>query len=204
VSFAWETLRSALSERAAARVDASGLRHAAVAIVLRDALAGFEILFIRRAEHPHDPWSGQMAFPGGRSEPGDTDLRATAVRETFEELGLVLERDADYLGALDELRAMARMRPMNLAIAPFVFRLRTDSPLTLSDEVTSAHWLPLDALLSPECRSELEYDYEGRRLQFPCLRHSGVTIWGLTFRMFASLQEVLVPETALGEAAGPR
>src|SRR5262245_53024880 len=127
MSLAWEALSSALRERQAARVEDEGLKRAAVAVVLRDAPAGFEILFIRRAEHPQDPWSGQIAFPGGRSEPGDADLRATAIRETAEELGLDLEAGAEYLGALDELRAMARMRPMNLAIAPFVFRLRADA-----------------------------------------------------------------------------
>src|SRR5260370_1267560 len=82
-----------------------------------------DVHFIRRAEHPQDPWSGQMASPGGRAAPGDADLRATAIREPREEIGVDLPAAAEPLGGLDEVRAMARLRPMNLTITPFVFRL---------------------------------------------------------------------------------
>src|SRR6059036_755615 len=120
----WKDVRSALASRPPAPVSADVARRAAVALVLRDGPSGIELLFIRRADHPEDPWSGQMAFPGGRSEPGDPDPRATAVRETEEEIGVDLARDAEYLGPLDEVRAAARLRPVDLAISPFVFRLR--------------------------------------------------------------------------------
>lgn len=198
MGLAWEEVAAAFRGRDASRVPDPALKRAAVAVVLKDGDPAIEILFIRRAEHPHDPWSGQVAFPGGRVESGDPDLRTTAVRETAEELGLDLARNGEYLGALDEVRALARMRPMNLAIAPFVFRLRVAGPLRLSDEVTSAHWLPLEELLSSRHRSSLEYEYQGKHLEFPCLRYDGLVIWGLTYRMFASLQE------ALGERLAPR
>lgn len=188
----WEEVATAVRHRDASRIPDASLKRAAVAVVLREAAGGLEVLFIRRAEHPHDPWSGQMAFPGGRVEPGDPDLRRTAERETAEELGIDLARDGEFLGALDEVRALARMRPMNLAIAPFVFRLRdARAPLRLSDEVTSAHWLPLGELLSSRHRSNLEYQHQGERVTLPCLRYDGLVIWGLTYRMFASLQDAL-------------
>ena len=61
---------------------------AAVAMVLRPAAGGAsEVLLIERAEKPGDPWSGHMAFPGGRLDPSDPDPRFTAERETFEEVG---------------------------------------------------------------------------------------------------------------------
>jgi 8-oxo-dGTP pyrophosphatase MutT (NUDIX family) len=195
----WDDVRRALGSRPPARVDAEVGRRAAVALVLRDGPSGVELLFIRRAEHPEDPWSGQMAFPGGRSEPGDADLLATAVRETEEEIGVDLAREGEYLGALDEVRAMARLRPVDLAIAPFVFRLRGAVALRPNHEVRSLHWIPLDELVREERRSMMDYAYQGSTLQFPCLRVEDVVIWGLTYRMFVSLQERLSARDAAPE-----
>ena len=185
----WDDVHSALGSRPPARISAEVGRRAAVALVLRDVPSGVELLFIRRAEHPEDPWSGQMAFPGGRAEPGDADLLATAVRETEEEIGVDLAREAEYLGPLDEVRAMARLRPVDLAIAPFVFRLRGEAALNPNHEVRSAHWIPLDELVREDRRSVMDYPYQGSTLQFPCLRVEDVVIWGLTYRMFVSFQE---------------
>jgi 8-oxo-dGTP pyrophosphatase MutT (NUDIX family) len=190
----WDALRRALS-RPAVVVEPPLASRAAVALILRDGADGIEILFIRRAEHPQDPWSGQMAFPGGRAEAGDADLLATAVRETEEEIGLDLARDGERLGALDEVRAMARMRPMDLSIQPFVFRLRTDCELALSGEVRSVHWFPLGAILGAELRSTTEYVHEGTSMRFPCVRVDDIVIWGLTYRMLGALGERLL-ETA--------
>ena len=191
----WDDLRRCLVSRRHAQVADPTTQRAAVAVVLREAATGLEILFIRRAEHPHDPWSGQMAFPGGRSEPGDADLMTTAIRETAEETGIDLAGEAEFLGALDEVRAMAQLRPMNLVIAPFVFRLRQSVDVILSPEVRSVHWLPLDDLFGPQFRSMLDYSHGATTLQFPCLRLETVVIWGLTYRMFTSLQTVLGRDT---------
>ena len=86
-------LREALLTKRSASLNPPASRRAAVAVVLRDEGRGLEILFIRRAEHPQDPWSGQIAFPGGRFEPGDADLRATAIRETFDAKPSTLARE---------------------------------------------------------------------------------------------------------------
>lgn len=164
---------------------------ASVALILREGRSGLQLLFIRRAEHPQDPWSGQMAFPGGRAEPGDADLRHTAQRETAEEIGFDLAESGEFLGTLDEVRAMAGGRPLSLSIAPHVFRLHRPGELRLSDEVTSVHWLELDDLLSPAHRAVMDYVHQGSTLQMPCLRVDGLVIWGLTYRMFVGLGERL-------------
>jgi 8-oxo-dGTP pyrophosphatase MutT (NUDIX family) len=190
----WDALRRALRRPPVAVAPPLASR-AAVALILRDGASGIELLFIRRAEHPLDPWSGQMGFPGGRAEAGDADLRATAIRETEEEIGLDLGRDAELLGALDEVRAMARMRPMDLTIQPLVFRLVAPATLRLGDEVRSVHWFPLGAILGAEVRSTMEYVHEGTSLRFPCVRVDEIVIWGLTYRMLGALGERLA-ETA--------
>lgn len=197
----WDDVRRAVSSRPATAITPAAVSRAAVALILRDGETGLELLFIRRAEHPHDPWSGQMAFPGGRAEPGDADLAATAMRETWEEIGVDLARAAERVGALDEVRAMARMRPMELSIQPFVFRLVTDTEPVLSGEVRSVHWLPLGALLGADLRSTLDYEHEGESLQFPCLRVEDVVIWGLTYRMLLEFGERL---SARADEAGAR
>jgi len=187
----WDELARGLGGREPLRVGIDAPR-AAVALVLRDAgPAGIELLFIRRAEHEKDPWSGHMGFPGGRAEPGDAGLEATAVRETLEETGLDLAGDGERLGALDEVKALARGRPVDLVIAPFVFRLRRRLDGAPSHEVVSLHWLPLEKLLAPETRSTLQYQYEETVLDLPCLRVDGLVIWGLTYRMFENLASVL-------------
>lgn len=163
-------------------------RKAAVAAILRERSGEVELLFIRRAEHPRDPWSGQIGFPGGRAEPGDAGPRETALRETREEVGLDLERDAEELGALDEVRAMARLRPQNLVIAPFVFRLVAPAPTHPSGEVDAVLWLPLARLLDSAARGTMPYVHEGATLRFPCLNVDGLVIWGLTYRMFEDLR----------------
>lgn len=188
----WDDVRRALASRPSEPVTPALASRAAVALILRDGETGIELLFIRRAEQPQDPWSGQMAFPGGRAEPGDADLLTTAVRETAEEIGLDLARASESFGALDEVRAMARMRPMDLTILPFVFRLVTSAELQLGAEVRSVHWLSLAALLGADLRSTMDYVYDGASLRFPCVRVDEVVIWGLTYRMLLALGERLV------------
>jgi len=187
----WDDLAAALGGREPLRV-AGGAPRAAVALVLRDGgPGGIELLLIRRAEHDMDPWSGHVGFPGGRAEPGDAGLEATAVRETLEETGLDLAGDGERLGALDEVKALARGRPVDLVIAPFVFRLRRRLDGAPSREVVSLHWLPLGRLFAPDIRSTLQYQHEGTILELPCLRIDGLVIWGLTYRMFDNLKAVL-------------
>jgi 8-oxo-dGTP pyrophosphatase MutT (NUDIX family) len=192
----WDALTAALGAHRAQRVETSG-RRAAVALVLRDGEGGRpELLFIRRAEHEKDPWSGHMGFPGGRAERGDASLAATAVRETLEETGIDLAGDGTRLGDLDEVRALARGRPVDLVIAPFVFRLSRRADGAPSHEVVSLHWIALDRLLDPASRSVLQYEHEKTRLELPCFRIDGLVIWGLTYRMFENLVFVLATHAA--------
>ncbi|MFI5182789.1 MAG: NUDIX hydrolase [Vicinamibacteria bacterium] len=190
-SHGWTAIAEALATRPRGRVEERVSRRAAVALVLREGPSGVELLFIRRADDPRDPWSGHVAFPGGRFEPGDLDLTATAIRETREELDLDLEADAELLGPLDEVRAVAQARPVDLAISPFVFRLLRHGDLDPSTEVRSVHWLPLVDLLGDSHRSSLERELQGRVVQLPCLRIQDLVIWGLTYRMFSDFQDRL-------------
>ncbi len=164
---------------------------AAVATILREAPHGLEVLFIRRAEHPRDPWSGHMAFPGGREDPVDADLLSTAVRETREELDLDLTRDARLLGRLDDIPAIARGRRTGMSIAPFVFELTSDPVFTPNYEVAEALWAPLVPLMRGELLTTIPYELEGKRMDLPAHNYQGRIVWGLTFKMLDSLFALL-------------
>jgi 8-oxo-dGTP pyrophosphatase MutT (NUDIX family) len=164
---------------------------AAVAAVLRETQAGLDLLFIRRAERPGDPWSGDIAFPGGHVEAADGSLLAAAVRETREELGLDLERDAELVGALSVVRTHLREEAGPRWVAPFVFALRDAPVLAPSDEVQEAVWVPAGFLLERANRSQLVWSGRGEPMTLPCYRFNGHVIWGLTLKMVDELLEAL-------------
>lgn len=164
---------------------------AAVAAVLRESDDGAELLFIHRSEHPRDPWSGHMAFPGGRMEEGDADARAAAVRETREELTLDLDREARVLGRLSDVRAIARGRLLPLVISPFVFELLSRPELTPNREVEAVVWVPLRYLADRGNRSTYRWRQGPVAFPLPCYRYRGNLIWGLTFGMVDELVGLL-------------
>lgn len=166
-------------------------RQAAVAIVLRLAPEP-GVLLIRRSEDDHDPWSGHMAFPGGRREPEDQSLLETAVRETREEVGIDLSASADLAGQLDEVEAIARGRPVGLVIVPFVFLLRDEAvQASLSDEVDEALWAALEPLAKGQADTRRPYSFEGQTLELPGYRVGEHVVWGLTYRMLSMLFDVI-------------
>ena len=160
---------------------------AAVAAILREGSLGPEVLFIRRAERDGDPWSGHMAFPGGRFEAGDSDLLRTAVRETDEEVGVDLERSAELLGALEDQDATGRGGLLGWPIRPYVFQLVSAPTFSLSQEVTELVWTPLTRLTSGENRTTVSIQYKGVDYDLPGWDLEGRVVWGLTYRMMSTL-----------------
>ena len=176
-------------------------RNAAVALVLRPPLGEpdpplglCELLTIERAKSPHDPWSGQMALPGGRLDPSDDGLIEAAVRETREETGVRLEAPEGMLGRGEPLRPL---RPENppITVWPFVFRVPSQTTArAASSEVASVHWFAMDDLADPASRDSHLWRRGSISQSFPCIRIEGRTIWGLTYRIVTRFMEVVLTQ----------
>jgi 8-oxo-dGTP pyrophosphatase MutT (NUDIX family) len=154
---------------------------AAVALILVPGTSGLEALLIRRAVRIGDPWSGQVALPGGRHNPADVDLLATAIRETREELAVDLAR-AERLGVLDDIHPLTNRLPPVL-VRPFVVALPARPPISPSTEVESAFWAPLDRFVLPATRRNVTLSVQGRERTFPAYVLGQDIIWGMTERI---------------------
>ena len=180
-------------------------RQAAVAIILRPTDTLCDVLFIQRAEKDGDPWSGQMAFPGGHLEDDDDGLKGAAMRETQEEIGLDLS-DAEYLGAMDHERAQPRGRVLNMLIAPHVFLIEGDPVFNPNYEVAEVVWAPMDQLLANSLHDTHTYPIANRPTICNGYRlERGHFVWGLTYRMlksfFSTLDAQWQPPVEVEEAA---
>jgi len=174
---------------------------AAVAVVCRAGDDGTELLFIQRASKDTDPWSGHMAFPGGRTEPADGGPHDTAARETLEEVGLDI-RSLPRLGALHDLVPNRHLRTVH---AP-TYWLDGERPVLRANyEVAEILWVPLSLLADPSRHIDYEYPIgSGGRTVFPGIQLDKPTqvVWGLTLRMLADLYARLeLPFIDLGDYA---
>ena len=166
-------------------------KRAAVALVLRESASGPEALFIERAKHPGDPWSGHMAFPGGRVDAGDENARAAAERETREEVGVDLA-PAELLGRLDDLEGRHAGRRSGLVISAFVYHHPAPGPLRPNHEVETALWVSLPSLRDPF--RHVDHAIHDDLRPFPGIRVGEAdphVVWGLTYRFVELFLEIV-------------
>ena len=187
-----QQLRDALAaHEAPASESEEGVRKAAVALIFRSGADGQpELLFIKRADYPGDPWSGQVAFPGGREEPGDSSLADTATRETREETGIDLSRGGTFIGTLDDLRPRINRLP-DVIVRPYVVLLDHWEPLILSQEVALAFWIPLAALRESGSWRDTQVLARGIQINTRAFHHEGHIVWGMTERILGQLLKLL-------------
>jgi len=177
-SFDIESLKQRLNpESSVAGSESSNEPVAAVAIIIDPNRSGPSVLLIRRRDREGDPWSGQIAFPGGHRSTKDRTLLQSAIREASEEIGIDLH-EHELLGVLPLAYSHTRRMP----VAPFVFQLRSNVAVRLNDEVAESFWVPLSELL--KIRSTTSQVQVGRgTLSVDSYIYDGHVIWGLTFRI---------------------
>ncbi|HEX8148595.1 MAG TPA: CoA pyrophosphatase [Pyrinomonadaceae bacterium] len=167
------------------------LRRAAVALVLREGLEGAEMLVIKRSEAERDHWSGHLALPGGRVEPEDENLLATAARETLEEVGIDLFAGGEAIARLGTVNPQSPSAP-RVSVTPFVFvapeefyRRAAGGPkeLSLSEEVAAAFWVPVDELKKGGRSAVFRMAFAGVEREWPAYPSQHGPIWGITERI---------------------
>ncbi len=184
-------LRSGLAAPPSPMDPISGANLAAVALVV--AGPDLELLFIKRAQHPRDPWSGHVALPGGRRDPDDGHIEETARRETLEEVGLALD-STQLWGQLEAVQARARGVVSQMWVVPHVYRISDlPPPLQLDkSEVETARWIAIEELLRPDNQTEIEIATPAGKMRLPAWSVHDFTIWGLTYFVVQRFLEPLL------------
>jgi 8-oxo-dGTP pyrophosphatase MutT (NUDIX family) len=182
-------LERALAARAPGAIDRPEARRAAVAVVLGGTSAPALVL-IRRRVREGDPWSGQMAFPGGFRASDAEPLELTAARETLEETGLDLAAHGRLLGRLEDLvPRIPRLPP--LVVGAFVFAVADRPPLAPGEEADEALWAPLSEIFDPGHRTSYRLTLPSGTREHPAIRLGDRIVWGLTERILMRLRAVL-------------
>jgi 8-oxo-dGTP pyrophosphatase MutT (NUDIX family) len=172
------SLRQRLSHPSSVEgVEKSNEPAAAVAIILDPSRDGGSVLLIKRRDREGDPWSGQIAFPGGHRSASDATLLQTAVRETSEEVGIELN-EHDVVGVLPPVYPRTR----RVLVTAFVFQLKNNVEVRLNDEVAESLWVPLE-VLSKARSTTSEVLVQQAKLDVDSYVYERHVIWGLTFRI---------------------
>lgn len=150
--------------------------NAAVSLLLKQSRVDFEVLLVKRVKNPQDPWSGQMALPGGKREPDDKDLKDTVKRETMEETGVALG-DSNFLGVLTAVKSEHKPE---VKILPFVALLAGNPKLKLCrDELESYVWVPYESIV--QSRGTVEFAFG----KYPAYMVADPAVWGITYKILS-------------------
>ena len=131
--------------------------------------------------------AGQISFPGGRMDAADTDIRATALRETQEEVGID-PADVEIVGYLDPNPTVT-----GYAVTPVVALVELRRELVIDPvEVKSAFEVPLPFLLDEQNEESSEREFAGVRVPIAEFNYGQYRIWGATASMLVELRSVLL------------
>ena len=175
-----------VAQQAAHPRDPSKLAKAAVLIGFVERADGLKVIFTKRANHlRHHP--GQVSFPGGKLESFDQSLAETALRETFEEVG-ISRKKIEIFGQMPQLitRSQFAVTPF-LAIIDANFRSKIDT-----NEVAELFEIPLQVVLDKNRLRSHPFTFKRSVQHIFALSHQKHFIWGMTAQIIAALQQQLM------------
>jgi 8-oxo-dGTP pyrophosphatase MutT (NUDIX family) len=155
---------------------------AAVALLLRPDNRDLRVLLVRRTKSLRDPWSGQIALPGGKRDSRDRNLKATIIREVLEEVDIDLLSNCRFLGVLGNVRSVLKPK---LLVTPFVISLNYEPKVRLSSELEGHMWVLLEQLQGGRGTTNFPFG------EYPSYHVKGNVVWGLTFRILEKFVEAL-------------
>ena len=156
--------------------------NAAVSLLLKPRRGDFDLLLVKRVENPSDPWSGQMALPGGKRELKDTSLKDTVMRETLEETGVTLGQ-CRFLGVMDAVRSEPKP---DFKILPFVVLLEGEHRLKLNKaELETFIWVPYEEVVQSRCLVEFSFG------KVPAFIFADAVVWGVTYKILSEFVEAV-------------
>ena len=166
-----------------------GLRQSAVLVPLRYENAShqsFEVILTRRSsELPSH--AGQVSFPGGGFQEGDVDIVATALRETFEEIGVGSDQ-VTVVGRLDDVQTITGYH-----VTPVVGTVEVGTSLVPDEsEVARVFTVPLDVILDADCWEQHTHEFQGSQVDMWQIPWDGETIWGATAYMLRAFRRLLL------------
>lgn len=182
-------LRQQINQVPVTSLENSQQPHACVSVILKgSSVDNLSIGFIERALHPEDRWSGHIAFPGGRREDSDPSHLAGAIRETKEEINLLLSEE-DLIGPLSDIQARRREEVLNFYIRPYVFWINRDHSFSqANEEVADFFWIQLSQLLDTNFQTSYAHLEQGHLLSFPAINvGKKLPLWGLSYLMTQEL-----------------
>jgi 8-oxo-dGTP pyrophosphatase MutT (NUDIX family) len=181
-------LRRLLQQRKKIRITDTGRIASAVLIPIYKDKGIYHIVFIKRTETV-STHKGQISFPGGAREKEDSSLLDTALRESYEEIGLDI-KDAEILGELDDEITTTS----NYIVTPYAGMIPWPYEFVKNtDEVNTIINVPIPALLEKDCLHPDTETLNGRKLDSYAYHYCGEIIWGATARILKKLLDIINP-----------
>jgi 8-oxo-dGTP pyrophosphatase MutT (NUDIX family) len=177
-------LEKLLSDRNINKVSReSDFVHASVMMILKESGQDYSLLFIKRPENERDPFSGHMAFPGGRMESDDKSKLETAIRETYEEVGININSSGRILGSIDDVNPN-NPRARNYIVTPYLSVLNEEVVITPdANEVERVVWVPMRHLSDDKNAQVRMRERGGRLVEDYAYNYEQYIIWGMTGRI---------------------
>ncbi len=157
------------------------LRAASVLVPVIERNGALSVILTKRASQLKHH-AGQVAFPGGKVEAGETS-EAAALREAYEEIGLP-PRAVQVIGSLDIHETVT-----SFSITPFIAQTESFVPVLNTGEVEELFEVPLDFLMRTENMQVQGRNWQGRRRQYYTIPYGPYYIWGATARMIKALAD---------------